>query len=798
MSAAAAAAKTLDPSDDLTTLRLYASRFFACLLWLHVPVVALIATSNHISIWGVVAVMSVAAAAGTLAAIFAGGTLAGRLTVAAALTMAPALMVYAGQGPWQVDWHLYFFVVFGMLVAYVDWRPIAVAAAVTTLHHLILDALFPATVFPESGFGRVGLHAGIVLVDALVLFWIVHKMRALFNSRSRAFKKVSAALAKAELLQSVVVNSSDAVIISEVPRDETGAIHFERRTVVYANDAFTAISGIPTADVMGKLLNSVRVIEADPLKFAAALEAAGRHETAKIDLLWCLPDGRQINIEASFVAMDSEDGTFMHLVAVERDVTERRRSADAALRTQLLEKHNAALEAEIHERKLVEDRLAHAAYHDELTDLPNRRLLRKSLGDALARGTSASSPAIVVYDIDHFKQINGGLGQEIGDQLVIAIGQRLGQTLRATETLGRLGGDVFSILVEGAENVEELTAIASRNLSELTVPFQVGPHQIYLTASAGVGIGESGDESPDIAFRKADLAMQRAKKLGTGRCELFTPTLLKTMASLMQLENELRGALERREMHAFYQPIVDLKSGRPVGFEALARWVRPDGTITPPNDFIPIAEETGIIVPLGSHMLEQACRELRRWIDAMPQFAGLWISVNASPLQLREPNYLATVAQALARSGLAGSQLHLEITETTIAGDLKTIGPILSGLRDLGVHISIDDFGTGYSSLRYLDQLPIDSLKIDRSFVSGRGEGVANLKITQTVVSLARELGLDVVAEGVETRAQANALQTMIAWGQGYLFGRPMNAAATVAYLQKLISLEIAHVSRSA
>jgi len=189
---------------------------------------------------------------------------------------------------------------------------------------------------------------------------------------------------------------------------------------------------------------------------------------------------------------------------------------------------------------------------------------------------------------------------------------------------------------------------------------------------------------------------------------------------------------------------------------------------------------------------------VQRWIDAMPQFAGLWISVNASPLQLREPNYLATVAQALARSGLAGSQLHLEITETTIAGDLKTIGPILSGLRDLGVHISIDDFGTGYSSLRYLDQLPIDSLKIDRSFVSGRGEGVANLKITQTVVSLARELGLDVVAEGVETRAQANALQTMIAWGQGYLFGRPMNAAATVAYLQKLISLEIAHVSRSA
>jgi diguanylate cyclase (GGDEF)-like protein/PAS domain S-box-containing protein len=778
--------KRIAPPDDLATLRLSASRFFASLLWLHVPVIALIAQSNGISISGVVAVMSLAAAAATLAAVLGGDKLWARLTIAAALTVAPALMVYAGQGPWQVDWHMYFFVVFGMLVAYVDWRPIAVAAAATMAHHALIDALFPSAVFPESGWGRVALHSGIVLVDIVVLFWIISKMRVLFERSNNALKEAGDALASANLLKSVVVNANDAVIISEIPLGADGRIDFSRRRVVYVNEALSTITGVPGAAVIGKPFDSLIPMLGDPAKFVALVEAAARHERAKFETIWRVPDGRELHVEGSFLGIYSVDGTFMNLVSVVRDVTERRLTADALLRTEFLENHNAALKNEIRERKMAEGRLTHAALHDELTGLPNRRLLRESLGSALARFRSGGYPAVLVCDIDRFQQVNGGLGQDVGDRLLIAIADRLGERLRDGDTLACFGGDKFSILVERTKNVEEVMAIANRVLSELAAPFQIDAREIYLTASIGVGLAESASESPDVVLQKAGLALQRAKLAGKACAELFTPDLLEATEHLLHLGNELRGALERAEMHAFYQPIVDLKSSAPVGFEALARWLRPGVGMIPPNDFIPLAEDTGIIVPLGRHILEEACSDLRCWIDAVPVARDLWVSVNVSPVQLREAGYAATVSEALVRNGLSGCQLHLEITETTVA-DLTLIGPILAGLRALGVHISIDDFGTGFSSLGYLDQLPIDSLKIDRSFVSGRGDGIANLKIIQTIVSLARELGLDVVAEGVETKAQADTLGFLTRWGQGYLFGRPMNADAALAYLQRSI-----------
>jgi diguanylate cyclase (GGDEF)-like protein/PAS domain S-box-containing protein len=776
----AARAKEPVTINDLAALRLYASRFFACLLWLHVPVVALIARSNGIPMFRAALVMSLAAVAGTVVALLGGDKLYARLTIAAALTVAPALMVYAGQGPWQVDWHMYFFVIFGMLVAYVDWRPIAVAAVGTAFHHVFLNAVFPDALFPESSLGRVALHCAIVLVDALVLFWIVSKMRELFTGSDRALQSSRDALAQSELLQSAVVHASDAVIISKVPRRENGAVDFDRRHVVYANEAMTAITGIPVADVMGKLFDSMFPIKRDSARFTATLEAAVRHQPAKIEMTWCVPDGREIEVEASFVALDSVDGAHINLVAVVTDLTERHRSAETAVRTQLLERQNAVLETEVRERRVGEERLTYAGYHDELTDLPNRRLLREKLGSCLA--VPGNHCAVLVCDIDKFKGVNGALGQDVGDDLLVAIARRLGAIVRGDDTLARFGGDEFAILVEGA-TVDDLVAIAARALSQIVVPFYIDGHEIYLTASIGVGLSENESGGTEDVLRKAGLAMHHAKLLGKARVEFFTPELLKATERHLQLETELRRSLERSEIHAFYQPIVDLKSGTPVGFEALARWLKPAEGIISPDDFIPLAEDTGIIVNLGRHILEVACRDLCSWTKELPQFAGLWVSVNVSPVQLREADYIATVSEALVRNNLAGDRLHLEITETTIA-DLKLIGPILARLRSLGVHISIDDFGTGYSSLRYLDQLPIDSLKIDRSFVSGRGEGIANLKITQTIVGLARELGLDVVAEGVETESQAQTLRFLTRFGQGYLFGRPAAADASLAYLK--------------
>jgi len=782
-------------SGDLEALRLHASRFFACLLWLHIPVVAVIAATNGISIWYVAAVMGLVAITGTAAASFGGGKLGTRLLMAAALTAAPVMMVYTGRGFWQTDWHIYFFVVLGMLVAYVDWRPVAVAALIAAGHHVLFNnALFPASVIYQSNFLSVVGYAGIVLVDSLVLFWIVREMHELFDTSSLALQKANAALASGEHLKSVVVHANDAIVISEVPRARNGTVDFSRRRVVYVNEAFSSITGIPAADIIGNRLDAMIALKMDAAKLAATLDAAARHGVAKVDMICCLPGGRELYVEGSFVGTDSEDGTMLELSAILHDVTDLRRAVDATLRSEFVEKHNAALQEEIRVRKLAEERLAHTAYHDDLTDLPNRRLLRERLGRAIALGTNGRGPAILLCDFDRFKQVNDGLGHIIGDRVLVAIAKRLRGMLRDTDTLARVGGDEFTILIDQPASVEEVQAVAERTLAELAVPFHITGNDIYLTASIGIGIGESASDSPDDVLCKADLAVHRAKSRGKARYELFTPDLLKTNEHLLQRETKLRLALERSEIYVFYQPIIDLRSGRPAGFEALARWLRPDVGMIPPNDFIPLAEDTGLIIPLGRHILEQSCRELRRWIDALPQFADLWISVNVSPVQLREANYLSTVTEAIAQNGLAGRHLHLELTETTIAGDLKFVGPILSGLRDLGVHISIDDFGTGYSSLRYLDQLPIDSVKIDRSFVSGRGDGMANLKITQTIVGLARELGLDVVAEGIETEVQAKALRFLIRYGQGYLFARPMNSDAAFAYLKTAINSDLARI----
>jgi diguanylate cyclase (GGDEF)-like protein/PAS domain S-box-containing protein len=767
---------------DLATLRLHASRFFACMLWLHVPVVALIAHANGNPMFGTALVMSLAAATGTAAALLGGDKLYARLTIAAALTVAPVLMVHAASGPWRIDWHMYFFVIFGILVAYVDWRPVAVAGAGAAFHHAFLHAVFREPAVGEFSAAHVVLHDGIVLVDALVLFWIILMMRQLITGSTQALQGTRDALARAELLQSVAVQASDAVIISEVPRRENGEIDFSRRHVVYANEALTAITGIPVADVVGQLFDSALTIKRDFAQFTATLEAAARHEPAKVEMTWCVPDGRELEVEASFVAIDSADGTHVHLVAVVTDLTERHQNARAAGQRELLERQNAVLETQVRERRIGEERLAYAAYHDELTDLPNRRLLREKVSSAIA--VPGGHCAVLICDIDHFKGINGALGQDIGDELLVAVAGRLDEILRSADTLARFGGDEFAILVDGATS-EDLAAIAKRALVQVAAPFYIDGHEIYLTVSIGVGLSENASGDTGNVLRKASLAMHQAKLLGRARVEFFTPELLKATERNLHLETELRRALERSEMHAFYQPIVDLKSGMPVGFEALARWIKPnEGTISP-DDFIPLAETTGIIVKLGRHMLETACRDLCHWRKTLPQFAGLWVSVNVSPVQMREGDFTANVTDALVRNGLPGTSLHLEITETTIA-DLKLIEPILTRLRGLGVHISIDDFGTGYSSLRYLDQLPIDSLKIDRSFVSGRGDGIANLKITQTIVSLARELGLDVVAEGIETEAQAQTLRFLTRYGQGYLFGRPVDAAASLAYLKAI------------
>jgi len=768
---------------DLEAIRSYASRFFAGFLWIHVPVVAAISLSNGMSPLPVSGAMAVAAAVGSLAALLGGGGLIARLVIAACLTAAPALMVYAGSGPWQADWHMYFFVVYGMLVAYVDWRPIALAAALTAAHHFILDLVFSTAVFPEASLGRVALHATIVLADGLVLFWIVGQLAHMFSRSSLLLRTAGDALTEAQLFKSAVVHASDGIVIGETGSDYAGNVDSKRRRVIFANAAASTITDLSNEELLAGKFMVHLASESDVSSAEKAMNTSLVVDEGGADLNFRRPDGRDVRLESSLVRVGGEDGSVSSWMAILRDVTEQRGVQQATLRAEVAEENNATLQREVAERKLAEQRLSYAVYHDALTALPNRAMFVGRLSKAMNDRERSFRPAVLFCDIDRFKHINDGLGHLCGDQLLVAVAARLAGTLRKQDLIARLGGDEFTILVQDASSVGMLTSIAERALDSLSTPIIIAGREIYVSVSIGIAMHENWDQTADELLRNADIAMYRAKSLGKGGYELFTPELLKRSESLLRLETDLHSAIETPEIYVHYQPMIELLTGITRGFEALVRWSHPAVGMIAPSEFIPLAEESGLIVPIGNRVLDDACRQLRCWLDMFPQRPDLFMSVNVSPVQLKEANYVSGVLETLAAHSLRGKNLHLEITETTLASDLEAVVPLLTQLREREIHIEVDDFGTGYSSLQYLDRLPIDSLKIDRSFISGRGNGVANLKITQIIVDFARALNLEVTAEGVETESQVRTLRGMTKYAQGYFFGKPVSAAEALGHL---------------
>ncbi len=352
-------------------------------------------------------------------------------------------------------------------------------------------------------------------------------------------------------------------------------------------------------------------------------------------------------------------------------------------------------------------------------------------------------------------------------------------------TLARLGGDEFAVLIENVDDPETARACAAGLIEALHEPFEISGREVFVSASIGIAFASADTESGEQLLRDADLAMYRAKAAGKSRYECFTPELLERSTRLLALETDLQRALTNDELRVHFQPIVDLAERAPRGFEALVRWQARDGRLVPPSDFIPFAEESGLIVPIGARVLDEACRQLRRWLDAFGDGDELFVSVNVSPRQLRVDGFFERVRLTLDRYRLDGRHLHLEVTETVLMSAAGDAVPMLQRFRELGISIAVDDFGTGYSSLGYLDSLPIDTLKIDRSFVSGRGEGISNLKIVRTVFELSQQLGLSVVTEGIETEGQAAVLASLGArYGQGYLFARPLEAKAATDFIR--------------
>lgn len=445
----------------------------------------------------------------------------------------------------------------------------------------------------------------------------------------------------------------------------------------------------------------------------------------------------------------------------------------------------AGSQTDITERKVIEEQLTHDAFHDSLTNLPNRALFMDRLTHAIRRKTRKNENlfAVLFIDIDRFKVINDSLGHLAGDQLLIKASQSFIECLRPSDTVARFGGDEFAILLEEITDTNDVTALIKRVQGTLLQPFKLSGHEVFITLSIGIAFSYASTNNPENLLRNADIAMYHAKANGRNRYEIFNETMYKDVITSMKMENDMRKAIENKEFKVFYQPLISLKDNRICGFEALIRWDHPEIGMIQPSEFIPLSEETGMIVPIGKWVLSEACRQICEW-NAKHRFdIPLKINVNISSKQFL-PDLINQVKLVLQKTKIEPMNLTLEITETLLMENAELTAPLLQQLKDMGVMLHIDDFGTGYSSLSYLHNFPFDGLKIDRSFIAKIGTKDEKLEILKAIITLAQNLDLHVVAEGVETNEQFIKIKKMNCdYIQGFLLSKPLSALDAELFL---------------
>lgn len=588
------------------------------------------------------------------------------------------------------------------------------------------------------------------------------------------------------LLESVALHARDSIVITEAePIDLPGP------RILFCNAAFTETTGYTAQEVLGKTPRILQGPGTDPATRAKLRAAFAEWKPVTVELLNYRKDGTEFWSELSIVPVANEQGWFTHWVSVQRDVTERRIAHNLNARIQVAEVEKEELASEIRERKRVEEELRYTAFHDSLTKLKNRAFFMQELQAMLERPSNApfQACAVLFVDLDRFKVVNDSLGHEAGDDLLREVARRLRGCARPQDTLARFGGDEFALLVRDANDQSAVIAVAKQMLDVLREPMRIGRQDVFPSCSIGIARSSDSTVHPETLIRDADIAMYVAKRSGYGEYAVYDASMHAAATAALTLQTDLQNAIERGEFELAFQAIVEPQSGRIKGFEALIRWNHPTRGLVMPIEFVPMAEEMGLIRQIDRWVLREACAQIAEWRARFPD-ADLGVAVNTSAREFDDPEFLSELEAVLAQHDLPPSALELEITESIFLDPAPHIANVIAAVRAYGVRVGLDDFGTGYSSLSYLSRYPTDTIKIDKSFVEGLCSDDRTLAIVVLIIQLARTLGIDVVAEGVETEEQAELLASMsCSHAQGYYFARPTAAPEVTAMLDRSLYL---------
>jgi diguanylate cyclase (GGDEF)-like protein/PAS domain S-box-containing protein len=773
------------------TDRLFAALMFlqwigaiAASLWLSPASWAGASAQTHIHVWAAIFLGGTISFLPIFLALSRPGHTSTRYIIAIAQMLMSSLLIHVTGG--RIETHFHIFGSLAFLSFYRDWRVLVPATLVVAADHILRGVFWPESIYGVLTINEFRWleHAGWVIFEDVFLFiairrssnemWDIAKTTAKIRNLNQSLESrvhertLQLETSNLELEKEVVdrrmteeaLRSSENRFRSVVESANDAIISADRNGKLLSwNDSACRIFGYQREEVLGRSVSLLfpemysKQIDGDGAHlFNSGLMSVGRKA---MELNGLKKGGGEFPIEISISSWQTSEGTLYG--GVIRDVSK---------------------------RKTREDQLAHQALHDPLTNLANRILFRDRVEHALEkRSRNRCLVSVLFLDLDNFKTINDSLGHAAGDELLMAVAARLENCLRPTDTAARLGGDEFAVLIEDGNRSDGGVIVAERIRDTLRAPFRINGKEVFIGTSTGIATATDGNEDPSEILRNADTAMYIAKNEGKDRYAVFESRMHETVLKRVQIEEDLRRAIELRQFEVFYQPIVDLKSGRPIGLEALTRWLHPERGLVSPADFIPVAEETNLILPLGAWILEESCRRARAWQLELDR-EELAISVNISHRQFHHDSLVTLVKDTLLKTGLSAASLILEITEGTMLADTDAAQKKFEELKDLGVRLAIDDFGTGYSSLSYLQRFPIDILKIDKSFIDNVESGSEASAVAKAIITMSSSLHMTTIAEGIENGRQFTKLRTLgCEMGQGFHIAKPLRAKEATEFL---------------